>query len=105
MIFLSVKISCLLNYNKNQCSYQPFPTPLSTQFFQPMSNGIRYRKRIGRGGRIFIDRTGYNRSISGKVKPGMTMTEYERNSGNRFEFDSDSSDQESDIEIDEMQDR
>lgn len=71
-----------------------------------MANGIRYRKRIGRGGRIFIDRAGYGHSknVSGKSKPGMAMTEYERNNANRFEFDSDSSDQESDIEIDEMQD-
>ncbi|OAD02739.1 hypothetical protein MUCCIDRAFT_162357 [Mucor lusitanicus CBS 277.49] len=85
------------------CSYQPFPAPLSTQFFQPMENGVRYRKRIGRGGRIFIDRAGY-KNVSGKSKPGMAMTEYERSNANRFEFDSDSSDQESDVEIDEMQD-
>jgi hypothetical protein len=60
---------------------------------------------MGRGGRIFLDRAGYDRpSISGgKTKPG--MSDFERNSLKRFEFDSDSSQEDSDIEVDEMQDR
>lgn len=78
---------------------------LSSQFFQSLSSNIRYRKRMGRGGRIFIDRTGYERptSTSGKTKPG--MSDFERNSLKRYEFDSDSSEEDSDIEVDEMQDR
>jgi hypothetical protein len=77
---------------------------LSSQFFQPLSenNSIRYRKRIGRGGRIFIDRAGYRQSQSGgKTKPGISMDE----SYNKYRFDSDASDQESDMEVDEMQDK
>ncbi|CEP19141.1 hypothetical protein [Parasitella parasitica] len=87
-----------------ECSYQPFTSPLSTQFFQPMSNGIRYRKRIGRGGRTFIDRAGFNRNVFAKIRLEM-MNEYQRNSLDRFVFDADSSDEESEVEIDEMQDR
>lgn len=84
---------------------QPFPMKLSSQFFQPLSSNIRYRKRIGRGGRIFIDRAGYERpsSTPGKTKPGM-MSDFERNATKRYAFDSDSNEEDSDIEIDEMQD-
>ncbi|KAI9487265.1 MAG: enhancer of polycomb-like-domain-containing protein [Benjaminiella poitrasii] len=84
-----------------ECSYQPFPIPLPTQFFQPLSNGIRYRKRIGRGGRIFIDRTGYKRPSTtfGKTKPGANNQPIDK-----YMFDSDSNNEESDVEIDEMDD-
>lgn len=75
---------------------------LSCQFFQPLSSNIRYRKRIGRGGRIFIDRAGYKKPTTGKTKPG---TDYQGNAIKRYDFDSDSSQQDSDIEVDEMDDR
>lgn len=79
---------------------------LSSQFFQPLSSNTRYRKRIGRGGRIFIDRAGYKSntlSSGGKTKPG--LSEQERHLLHRYDFDSDSSQEDSDIEIDEMNDR
>ncbi|KAG2216831.1 hypothetical protein INT45_005157 [Circinella minor] len=50
-----------------ECSYQPFPMELPLQFFQSLSNNDNhnntndtpcFRKRIGRGGRVFIDRIG-----------------------------------------------
>lgn len=77
---------------------------LSSQFFQPIAGNIRYRKRIGRGGRIFIDRAGYKKPTSGKTKPGMN-TDYQRNAMKRYDFDSDSSQEDSDMEVDEMDDR
>lgn len=69
------------------------------------NNGIRYRKRIGRGGRIFIDRAGYRQSQSGgKTKPRASTTASDE-IFNKYRFDSDVIDQESDMEIDEMDDR
>lgn len=81
--------------------------PLSSQFFQSLSenNGIRYRKRVGRGGRIFIDRAGYRQSqYGGKTKPGVSTAISDENF-NKYRFDSDEVDQESDMEVDEMDDR
>ncbi|KAI8339165.1 enhancer of polycomb-like-domain-containing protein [Chlamydoabsidia padenii] len=61
-----------------ECPYQPFPDSLPNMFFQQLSlssptnnsttsrrqstssaSGPRYRRRVGRGGRIFIDRVGF----------------------------------------------
>lgn len=63
-----------------------------------------YRKRMGRGGRIFIDRIGFGRnhseSVSGKTKPS---DPYER-AVKRFKYDSDemTDDEEG---VDDMQNR
>ncbi|CAO3692484.1 unnamed protein product [Rhizopus stolonifer] len=87
--------------------YQPFPLATQRQFFQPLSNSrMHYRKRVGRGGRIFLDRSSRFRptSVSGKTKPGM---EHDR-IFNRYQFDSDHSDNDDDedskdsMELDEM---
>lgn len=63
-----------------------------------------YRKRVGRGGRIFIDRIGFGRnhaeSISGKTKPS---DPYER-AVKRFKYDSDEMTDDEE-EVDDMQDR
>jgi hypothetical protein len=57
---------------------------------------------MGRGGRIFIDRTGYNAPVSGKIRPG--ASEKEINAMKRYKFDTDMSDDD-DMVVDEMQDR
>ncbi|OAD72938.1 hypothetical protein PHYBLDRAFT_169198 [Phycomyces blakesleeanus NRRL 1555(-)] len=85
-----------------ECPYQPFPLPVPHQFFCSLpSRGPRYRKRVGRGGRIFLDRTGYKRnpshSMGGKTKPGFQQELYDP-----YRFESDSSDDE--FKVDEMQD-
>ncbi|GAB5585412.1 Enhancer of polycomb-like protein 1 [Umbelopsis nana] len=62
--------------------YQPFPPPLPTQFFRSVTSSISssvprqptFRKRIGRGGRIFIDRRGFQpKNMGGKINPYMQV--------------------------------
>lgn len=88
--------------------YQPFPLSTPQQFYQPLSTtfgktkpaGPQYRKRMGRNGRIFIDRIGYKPTAGGgKTLPGTTlMQEYDQ-----YKFDSDMSEDEDGIDIDEME--
>lgn len=63
-----------------------------------------YRKRMGRGGRIYIDRIGFGtshlESHGGKTKPS---DQYER-AVKRFKYDSDEMSDEEE-EVDDMQDR
>lgn len=67
--------------------YQPFPLSIPQQFYQTLDNNQQqFRKRMGRNGRIFIDRMGYE----------------PKEKDSRYQFDSDVSDQEEQIEIDEM---
>ncbi|KAI9486070.1 MAG: enhancer of polycomb-like-domain-containing protein [Benjaminiella poitrasii] len=92
-----------------ECPFQPFPLSTPEQFYQSLSNttkphGIKYRKRVGRCGRIFIDRVGY--------KP-MSPPAEERHQGSgggktrpptidpRYLFDSDVSDEETTM-VEEM---
>ncbi|KAI9276048.1 hypothetical protein BY458DRAFT_506924 [Sporodiniella umbellata] len=72
--------------------YQPFPPSTPDLFYQPLFNTrLGYRRRTGRGGRMFLDRrTRRCPSATGKTKPG---TEHER-TFDRFAFDSDHSDHE-----------
>ncbi|KAI8393745.1 enhancer of polycomb-like-domain-containing protein [Radiomyces spectabilis] len=77
--------------------YQPFSPSLPSRFYKKLSEGTRshYRKRLGRCGRIFIDR------VNSKPRsPGHKLSD-------RYQFDSDiSSDEESnDCSVDEMQNR
>ncbi|CDH55191.1 enhancer of polycomb-like protein 1 [Lichtheimia corymbifera JMRC:FSU:9682] len=50
------------------CPYQPFPLDLPCHFFNSFSpkndHAPQFRKRIGRGGRIFIDRTRFKAPVS-----------------------------------------
>ncbi|RCH80253.1 Enhancer of polycomb-like protein 1, partial [Rhizopus azygosporus] len=88
--------------------YQPFPLSTPHHFFQSLSNKpsrTRYRKRMGRGGRIFIDRCGYSaryRPTGGKTRPG----ELQETTYDRFRFDSDNSDTDdedgNELVVDEM---
>lgn len=95
------------------CPYQPFPISTPQQFFQSFTNtngktkpnhtGPRFRKRMGRNGRIFIDRIGYeptNESHGGKTLPGAynVTTQYY----GTHHFDSDMSEDEECKDIDEM---
>lgn len=95
------------------CPYQPFPLSTPQQFFQPFTNshgktkpslsGPRFRKRVGRNGRVFIDRIGYEpvaESHSGKTRPGAytPATQYR----DPYHFDSDMSEDEDSKDIDEM---
>ncbi|KAI9480243.1 hypothetical protein BDB00DRAFT_857951 [Zychaea mexicana] len=85
-----------------ECPYQPFPLELPMQFFQTFSSpntvndvaaataAPRFRKRIGRGGRVFIDRVGY-RGPSQSRDP--------------FQFDPDYEEMEEVETLDEMDDR
>ncbi|CAO3686323.1 unnamed protein product [Umbelopsis ramanniana] len=97
--------------------YQGFPIYLPSRFLRTVSpnksisadaparlSRPSYRKRMGRGGRIFIDRIGFGRnhseSVSGKTKPS---DPYER-AVKRFKYDSDEmTDDEEDV--DDMQNR
>ncbi|ORX46532.1 hypothetical protein DM01DRAFT_1149873 [Hesseltinella vesiculosa] len=75
--------------------YQPFPRSIPNMFFQPLpstsspSPKLRFRRRMGRGGRMFIDRTGH--------LPPSPHT--------KFAFDGDSELDESEEEFDMMDDR
>ncbi|KAF7725248.1 Enhancer of polycomb-like protein 1 [Apophysomyces ossiformis] len=88
-----------------ECPYQPFLKSIPDQFFQSLSPSKqaypRFRKRIGRGGRVFLDRVSLSRPsehIKGKTKPAGFQY-------NRYEFDMDwSGDEENELEVDEMQD-
>ncbi|KAG2229822.1 hypothetical protein INT48_008266 [Thamnidium elegans] len=67
--------------------YQPFPLSTPQQFYQPLDNSTeQFRKRVGRNGRIFIDRIGYQPNEK----------------DDRYKFDSDMSEDEESMEIDEM---
>ncbi|KAM3586876.1 Enhancer of polycomb-like protein 1, variant 2 [Umbelopsis sp. WA50703] len=98
--------------------YQEFPIPLPSQFlrrvlpddsisshYEPLhSHKPCYRKRLGRGGRIHIDRIGLARQprthTGGKTRPS---DDYER-AIKRFKYDSDEMSDEEE-EIDDMEDR
>ena len=74
--------------------YQPFPLSTPQQFFRSLEEGgPKFRKRMGRNGRVFMDRMGYKPN-GGKTLPGSSPT-------NRYRFDSDMSEDE--VEIDEME--
>lgn len=89
----------------SQSSFQPFPLSTPQQFFQPLAPaGPKFRKRMGRCGRIFIDRVGYkpvsqmeHQIQGGKTRPSDPIF-------NRYKYDSDDSDNDSvdEMEIDEM---
>ncbi|KAG0173931.1 Enhancer of polycomb-like protein 1 [Apophysomyces sp. BC1015] len=85
--------------------YQPFPLSLPHQFFHPLSSSsnkkLRYRKRIGRGGRVFMDR------VHAQPEPFNTSEqELLQNMLKRFKFDTDASDDENnDPQINDMDDR
>ncbi|KAI9490712.1 enhancer of polycomb-like-domain-containing protein [Zychaea mexicana] len=91
-----------------ECPYQPFPLPLPKQFYQSLSQQKQphqpcFRKRIGRGGRVLIDRTGHKRdALGGKTAPA---TPFQQKAYERYRFDSDSSDEDEPFEVDEMDDR
>ncbi|KAK4512539.1 Phosphotransferase [Mucor velutinosus] len=94
--------------------YQPFPFSTPQHFFQsigatpkdkPKQSGPKYRKRMGRNGRIFIDRKGVavsseQHQSGGKSRPGVPL----QPTHNQYKFDSDvSEDEHSDeMDIDEM---
>ncbi|CAO3638663.1 unnamed protein product [Mucor fragilis] len=94
--------------------YQPFPLSMPQQFYQtiqrtstdePQQSGPKYRKRVGRNGRIFIDRKGVSISSEqqhsgGKSRPGLPL----QPTYNQYKFDSDVSEDEysDEIDIDEM---
>ncbi|KAH8554618.1 enhancer of polycomb-like-domain-containing protein [Umbelopsis sp. PMI_123] len=97
--------------------YQGFPIYLPSKFLRNAlpNNSIStdaptrlsrpsYRKRMGRGGRMYIDRIGFGRnhreSVSGKTKP---LDPQER-AIKRFKYDSDEMTDDEDY-IDDMQDR
>ena len=91
-----------------QCSYQPFPMELPLQFFQSLSNNDNhnntndtpcFRKRIGRGGRVFIDRIGrQNHHYQQNHVPPYTP--------DPFAFDSDYMEMDDDLmELDETDNR
>jgi hypothetical protein len=90
-----------------ECPYQPFPSPLPLQFYQslyPQAQKAqpRYRKRIGRGGRVFIDRAGLH-ARKRRLPEGL-MTEAEP-VFDRYRFDGSSDEEEDDeepVEVDEM---
>lgn len=84
--------------------HQSFPPLLQSQFFRNLSEHTiqdtprpwSYRKRVGRGGRVFIDRRPcYSRykQYGGKTKPGMQM-----------DLESDASD-EDEMDLDDMDDK
>ncbi|KAI8148864.1 enhancer of polycomb-like-domain-containing protein [Fennellomyces sp. T-0311] len=89
-----------------ECPYQPFPLALPKQFYQSLSqhkqpHQPRFRKRVGRGGRVTIDRIGFRREcLSGK-----TATPFQQKAYERYRFDSESSDEDEPFEVDEMDDR
>ncbi|KAI9275855.1 enhancer of polycomb-like-domain-containing protein [Phascolomyces articulosus] len=103
-----------------ECPFQPFPLPLPKHFYQSLSQpqqqpqpiqkpsySPRFRKRIGRGGRVLIDRTshyGHHRRspLGGKSSP---HTPLQQKAFERYRFDSDSSDEDEPFEVDEMEDR
>ncbi|KAI7887922.1 enhancer of polycomb-like-domain-containing protein [Mucor mucedo] len=67
--------------------YQPFPLPIPQQFYQTLDNSQqKFRKRMGRNGRVFIDRMDYE----------------PKEKDSKYRFDSDASDGEDLMEIDEM---
>ncbi|CEI89091.1 hypothetical protein RMCBS344292_03461 [Rhizopus microsporus] len=75
--------------------YEPLLPALQSQFYQALSNQnpIRYRKRIGRGGRLFIDRVGYRHVSSPSAF-------------DKYRFDqSDEEEDDDPMEVDEMDDR
>ncbi|KAI8147612.1 enhancer of polycomb-like-domain-containing protein [Fennellomyces sp. T-0311] len=80
-----------------ECPYQPFPSSLPTHFFQTLppaqtvtGNSRRFRKRVGRGGRVFIDRIGFS-------KPELET--------DPFQFDPDYEEVDATEEMDEKDDR
>ncbi|RUO96359.1 enhancer of polycomb-like-domain-containing protein [Jimgerdemannia flammicorona] len=91
--------------------YQPFPLSIPMQFFRhvhptslaasnqrPSARQPSYRRRVGRGGRAFMDRRGIrpptlpsdHQSVSGKTKP----RDYYERCWDRYKFDNDMSDDE-----------
>lgn len=102
-----------------QCPYQPFPEPLPNLFFRqlslsssptnnssenssPSAFGPRYRKRVGRGGRIFIDRVGFRPRTVPVPSPAGGKTS--KLPGSSYKFDHDSETDESEYEVDVMDD-
>lgn len=90
-----------------QCPYQPFPLPLPQQFFQslsPQKSRVRFRKRIGRGGRVFIDRIGHRIQPleGGKGGKQHSPSAFQQGAYERYRFDHDSSDDEETMEMDDM---
>jgi enhancer of polycomb-like protein len=94
----------LTNIPCPQSGYQPFLPSIPSQFFRnadkPSETTRRrqpiYRKRVGRGGRLFIDRRGFRPSsgeTGGKYKPSVPM-----------DMESDASDNE-DYMVNDMDDR
>jgi hypothetical protein len=94
----------------SQSPFQPFPLSTPQQFYQSLTPGKtkpagpKFRKRMGRCGRVFIDRVGYKpispsveQSQGGKTRPSDPVF-------NRYQYDSDVSDDEStdEKEVDEM---
>ncbi|KAI8097996.1 enhancer of polycomb-like-domain-containing protein [Gilbertella persicaria] len=82
-----------------ESGHQPFPLSIPQQFYQPLSGktkpmGPKFRKRMGRNGRVFIDRVGFSptseHGSGGKTRPGSS----DLPSYNRYRFDSDVSDEE-----------
>ncbi|KAG0174692.1 Enhancer of polycomb-like protein 1 [Apophysomyces sp. BC1034] len=88
-----------------ECPYQPLLKSIPDQFFQCLSHSKpsypRFRKRIGRGGRVYLDRVNPSKQherITGKFKPLGFQN-------NRYKFDTDwSDDEENEVEVDVMQD-
>ncbi|KAF7730047.1 Enhancer of polycomb-like protein 1 [Apophysomyces ossiformis] len=72
-----------------ECPYQPFPLPLPCQYFQPLpslNTSLLYRKRIGRNGRVFMDRIQNQQSEA--------FNAYEYSLSRQFMFDTDVNDDE-----------
>ncbi|CAO3630455.1 unnamed protein product [Cunninghamella echinulata] len=93
--------------------YQPFPKPLPTQFYQSLllsstndssntisHSGPRFRRRIGRGGRVFIDRIGFHQRPS-----AYNYNDQKMDSENTYQFDMDSESDDTDYEFDVMDNR
>ncbi|ORZ24141.1 enhancer of polycomb-like-domain-containing protein [Absidia repens] len=105
-----------------ECPYQPFPRSIPSMFFQQLSLssakenddrsyhsppavcGTRYRRRLGRGGRMFVDRLEPRRK---ETLPSSTSPMGGKNGNlpNFYEFDVDSESDESDDEFDVMDDK
>ncbi|KAI8393952.1 enhancer of polycomb-like-domain-containing protein [Radiomyces spectabilis] len=68
-----------------ECPYQPFPLSVPDQFFHPLQKGPkqpRFRKRIGRGGRVMLDRANV------RLVTGSSADAFE---SHPYRFDSDAS--------------
>ncbi|KAI8089939.1 enhancer of polycomb-like-domain-containing protein [Halteromyces radiatus] len=105
-----------------ECPYQPFPQPIPQLFYTPLfspdslssASQPQFRRRLGRNGRLFLDRTGYHcrslHDLKGKSKPyEMYLKARERyRFDTDYAFDDDDDDEynkDNDvIEVDMMQD-